>query len=913
MFAALIQYLVVAHPQYWIIQNSERCGKTVQNSINDHTDGGGMYEQGYSLQTSQTYLVQYQAGVSTYNLNMPSGQWFFTGNGNINVDGSTENCAHFKHGYGGSIQFNIPSTPGSYSYSVAWAYGSGVINFEEHNIVVTATSPLPSPPSPSPPPPPSPSPPPPSPSPPPEFPTAPPPSPLLPSPLPANPPVSPSPVPAPPPPSPPTPSIPFPPSPPTPASPYPTTCSSTADFIVVGAGPGGSAAAAYLRSHGASYLWYEAGGNETQKLYDHPAFNASSMPSQMYTPTNLVRENETPMSYSIPRTAGGQTAHYAGVMYWLWNDTIDSLQIADDEMQSLEFVRSVTNNQVYCDEFNPEYHNQDRTPDGIVQEQEFMSLPMCMYGRCRDNHKCQLNKYFVKAHDADKSESTDEISEWYRNSAIVEYGSSDLVLDSKIVRLYLVGTNVTGVYVQNLNTGDVTLSCANHAILLAGGVMGNAEVLLPLLTSYKFFGQPLVYYYNTIQAGDCDLNTVSGGTLHRVSSDRQRGFLASFGVCKLLSNNEPKLLWATPQGVNSKVEGVVSYHTDGTIQAQINYNNTIRQELVDDFTTTATHLFANPNVVDRIVPVGTEITIPSYHWSGHSENVHKSRILGYENLYVADAMGVTGTTHGWTSFNARVSGAVAAHRALVKYNLMDYSPPPSPPTIRVVQDPHFTFANGAKTDFRGRNNTLYTFLSSKQMNINVKTEFSDFVLRKTLLVHGSFLTQVHVSTNDTQVSVWGSKIGDNNIIWANGTCLNTVFKLGPKQTKHCGGTYMKTDYSLLTVRNDAWHVSLSPNHIYNQLRGPSRRFDISITQSKPVSAHGLVGQSFVKNMSNGKLDAYPKTGEFTTSAMGEGSIEGAASDYETDDLYVPSAKVYSWMKKSTSKFNFEVGNRVVSD
>ena len=45
--------------------------------------------------------------------------------------------------------------------------------------------------------------------------------------------------------------------------------------------------------------------------------------------------------------------------------------------------------------------------------------------------------------------------------------------------------------------------------------------------------------------------------------------------------------------------------------------------------------------------------------------VRDSRVHGLaDNLYIADAMAVTGATDGWTSFNARVAGALAAHRAL---------------------------------------------------------------------------------------------------------------------------------------------------------------------------------------------------------------------------------------------------------
>jgi len=46
--------------------------------------------------------------------------------------------------------------------------------------------------------------------------------------------------------------------------------------------------------------------------------------------------------------------------------------------------------------------------------------------------------------------------------------------------------------------------------------------------------------------------------------------------------------------------------------------------------------------------------------------------------------------------------------------------------------------------------------------------------------------------------------------------------------------------------------------------------------------HGLVGQSFSSSVEPrlGKIDVYPATGRFTTSAMAEGAIDGEAENYE---------------------------------
>ncbi|EOD34872.1 hypothetical protein EMIHUDRAFT_228164 [Emiliania huxleyi CCMP1516] len=50
--------------------------------------------------------------------------------------------------------------------------------------------------------------------------------------------------------------------------------------------------------------------------------------------------------------------------------------------------------------------------------------------------------------------------------------------------------------------------------------------------------------------------------------------------------------------------------------------------------------------------------------------------------------------------------------------------------------------------------------------------------------------------------------------------------------------------------------------------------------------HGIVGQSFASSaVRNGKVDVYPDSGEFTTSAMAEGAIDGSASDYEVASMF----------------------------
>ena len=62
-----------------------------------------------------------------------------------------------------------------------------------------------------------------------------------------------------------------------------------------------------------------------------------------------------------------------------------------------------------------------------------------------------------------------------------------------------------------------------------------------------------------------------------------------------------------------------------------------------------------------------------------------------------------------------------------------------------VGDPHLQFNGGGKADFRGRNGTIYAFLSAPRLQVNVLTEARTFKRARTAtkrqLVHGSFITR----------------------------------------------------------------------------------------------------------------------------------------------------------------------------
>merc|ERR1712087_924419 len=88
--------------------------------------------------------------------------------------------------------------------------------------------------------------------------------------------------------------------------------------------------------------------------------------------------------------------------------------------------------------------------------------------------------------------------------------------------------------------------------------------------------------------------------------------------------------------------------------------------------------------------------------------------------------------------------------------------------------------------------------------------------------------------------------------------------------------------SVLNVVNGAWNVTVSPGG-YRDADGNSRkRIDVTVAPlaaafTGRVAPHGLIGQSLHDRIViQGKLDEYvpDAVGEYTTSAQGDGAIEG---------------------------------------
>ena len=233
------------------------------------------------------------------------------------------------------------------------------------------------------------------------------------------------------------------------------------------------------------------------------------------------------------------------------------------------------------------------------------------------------------------------------------------------------------------------------------------------------------------------------------------------------------------------------------------------------------------------------------------------------------------------------------------------------PAVGVRQDPHLALAYGGRADFRGVNGTLYAAVSSRDAALNVKTEDAVFTLRE-LVVRGSFITEAHLVARTLagralRISFVAAEMNANG--WSHtlvkGDCAGEALVLGPHAAAQCDEMEFRVDLASLAVSTADWRFDLAGQPVYGRISGPTHRVDLKVValtddaegaaDDAEGAAHGIVGQSFDGSgiARLGRLDHYPPLdvpGEFTTSAMAEGAIEGVAKDYEVADKYATQFK-----------------------
>ena len=239
------------------------------------------------------------------------------------------------------------------------------------------------------------------------------------------------------------------------------------------------------------------------------------------------------------------------------------------------------------------------------------------------------------------------------------------------------------------------------------------------------------------------------------------------------------------------------------------------------------------------------------------------------------------------------------------------TPPTSPPpTGGAMQDPHITFANGARADFRGSGDGYFNFVSFPRFSLNVRTQASRFKY-KTIEVNGTFITEAFVTaiTSNGRFLLYSqSSLRANTFNWgwkmSNGTCDGRPFDTIPHSTRNCDDFKSQTDASSTIFGIYGWRVVARTNSVYGHISGASRRIDLSITGPSTGVSHGIIGQSFNQNIHvvDGARDVYPSHGVYTTRAQAEGSIQGNHTMYEVRSPHSTEFAFsrYGWTRHATN-------------
>ena len=264
-------------------------------------------------------------------------------------------------------------------------------------------------------------------------------------------------------------------------------------------------------------------------------------------------------------------------------------------------------------------------------------------------------------------------------------------------------------------------------------------------------------------------------------------------------------------------------------------------------------------------------------------------------------------------------------------------------------DPHISFANGGRADFRGSDRDSYAFVSSPGYHFAPWFQEVDFVFTAptgvTRLVHGTFMTRAHwrvltsagdellLSTDALRRGELYGTVSPRASLGGGGSNAtrgesSRALLMKPWTTARFGDVRLTTRMLTVSVESPMWQINVTSKPIYglampntsehrngvgewdvvllakDELKrrlwdAEQRRLDIEIQGAFPQpQAHGILGQSYRDStVRSGKLDNYgaidtPEliqsdgTGpEMWTTAQAEGAIDGVYTDYRLSDPF----------------------------
>jgi len=242
--------------------------------------------------------------------------------------------------------------------------------------------------------------------------------------------------------------------------------------------------------------------------------------------------------------------------------------------------------------------------------------------------------------------------------------------------------------------------------------------------------------------------------------------------------------------------------------------------------------------------------------------------------------------------------------------------PSPPPAGTVTGDPHLLGAHGDHFSFRGANNTIYSLLSARNLAVNGLFSPVSFVMGGTCAlcghktVHGSFIKVVYISArtpmkktlhleyradepSTAQLKVIDADVADSGLAEMLATERNLLVSTKKPDAVEdaTDGVRVRlervhTREVELTLTTGEWVVKAASRYLaFASQNAFKKRLDVVLEPLKDtleqVAPHGLIGQTFDGDAIaiDGAVDDYSPD-VVVTLAMGEGAIEGDASDYE---------------------------------
>ena len=251
-------------------------------------------------------------------------------------------------------------------------------------------------------------------------------------------------------------------------------------------------------------------------------------------------------------------------------------------------------------------------------------------------------------------------------------------------------------------------------------------------------------------------------------------------------------------------------------------------------------------------------------------------------------------TRGATIFDPTGPGWIGSYVCI--------TPPPSTPapttaptaapttTAGALLDPHFSTGHGDRFDYKGRNNTVYNMLSHTNISINALFMYADFKTPSSKLVHGSFMRAAFVAVRTNASRILHIEYRSNHSLSASVGLGSVSHEVPTGEALKIDNVDISLEDRALSVKTPEW-LTIASSKVMPGIVGASTcatgrciinvkvmpLFDVDHAK---VAPHGLVGQSWDgDNVAvHGKTDNYSPR-EVTTSAMGEGAIEGADEQY----------------------------------